>query len=107
MQHKGCVVPGLGNRGNWFISSTDKSKGSGKRIRSSEDKRFHWMHNDADGCTSWLIEDAVLKVEKKDYVCKKDMVEKEEVREEVKEKVTGNKKCLKKWQNDNQKNESI
>ena len=45
------------------------------------------MHDDANRCASQLIEDTVLKVEKKEYVCKKDMVEKEKVREEVKEKV--------------------
>jgi hypothetical protein len=99
VQHKGCVVPGLGNRGNRFISSTDKSKRGGKRIRYNEVKKAHWMHEDTDGCTSRLIEDAVLKVEKvekKEYICKKDVVEKEEGKEEVKEKVIESQKVLEK-----------
>ena len=66
VDHHGCVVPGLGNSGNHCISSTHKSNWRGKRIRSKEVKKAPWIHDDAVGCTGKLIEEAVLKVEKRE-----------------------------------------
>ena len=66
VDHRGCVVPGSGNSGNRCISSTCKSNWGGKRIQSKEVKKALWIHDDAVGCTGKLIEEAALKVEKRE-----------------------------------------
>ena len=81
---KGCVVPGLGNSGKRYDSSSKKSENwGGKRVRSSKAAVEHWIHEDAVECPAEIIKEAVLKYE----MVKKDNF-KEEVKNEKKEAYT-------------------
>ena len=61
-KRQGLVVPGLVNSVRRYFD-TNKSKWGGKITRSRDIIKYQWTHDDAAGCATKLIEEAVWKVE--------------------------------------------
>ena len=66
---QGCVVPCLGNSERRCSAEGTKSSNRGGNLqRSTEPIKKHWTHPDASDCTSQLIKEVLLKVERKKII---------------------------------------